>query len=65
MDELTLTGHLLELSRAVDDYRAATRKMETHFAEQIERLWQDSAERRDELNESVNALSNRIEAVQR
>lgn len=65
MDELTLTGHLLELSRSLDEYRAATRKMEQHFADQIERLWQDSAERRDELNESVTALANRIEGVTR
>lgn len=62
MDELTLTGHLLELSRSLDDYREATRKMERHFADQIERLWQDAEARRDELNESITALSNRIEA---
>lgn len=62
MDELTLTGHLLELSRSLDDYRAAVKKAQDMFAFEVERLWDDQAALRDELHTSVAALSNRIEA---
>jgi len=63
MEEKTLTGHLLELSRSLDEYRAAVKKAQDHFAFEVEQLWRDQAELRDELHESVTALSNRIEGV--
>lgn len=63
MEEPTLTDHLVALSAAVEQYRSATAKAEQHLAAQIEALWVDSAERRDELHESVTGLSNRLEAL--
>lgn len=62
MDENTLNGHLLELSRSLDEYRAAVKKAQDHFAFEVEELWKDQAALRDELYEITAALGNRIEA---
>jgi len=61
--EKTVQSHLLELSRSLDAYRAAVRKAQDHFSFEVEQLWRDQAELRDELNENVTTLSNRIESV--
>lgn len=58
---MTLNEHLDGLRAAVEEHRAASRKAETYLAEQIEKLWDDSAERRDELH----AVANRVESLTR
>lgn len=65
MDESTLTEHLLELSRSLDEYRAAVKKVQDHFAFEIEELWKDQADLRDEVNANVTALGNRVESLTR
>ena len=65
MEERTLMDHLLELSRSLDEYRAATRKAEQHYRFEVEKLWDDQAELRDETHTSIAALSNRIESLAR
>lgn len=63
MEEKTLNGHLLELSRSVDDYRAAVKKAQDLFSFEVEKLWDDQAALRDELHTSLEALSNRVEGL--
>ena len=63
MEETEITGHLLELSRSLDDYRAAVDRMKDLYKLETEQLWRDQAALRDELHESVTALSNRIEGA--
>lgn len=61
----TLNTHLEALREAIEEHRAASRRMESYLAGQIEMLWADSAERRDELHTTATALGNRIEAATR
>jgi hypothetical protein len=61
MDENTLTGHLLELSRSLDEYRVAVKKAHDLFAFEVEALWKDQADLRDEVTTNVTALGNRLE----
>jgi hypothetical protein len=63
MDERTLTDHLLELSRSLDEYRAAVKKAQDHFTFEVEALWKDQADLRDEVSTNVTALGNRIEGL--
>lgn len=61
MEDHSLTGDLLELSRSLDEYRAAVRKAQAHFAFEVEKIWDDQAELRDHLL----AVSNRVESLTR
>lgn len=60
--EPTLNDLLGNLAEAVNDYRASVTKMQDWVQFQTEELWRDQAALRDEVHESVTALSNRIEA---
>lgn len=53
---------LANLQSALEESRTARRRLEEMLSSQIESLWSDNAALRDELHESVTALSNRIEA---
>ena len=65
MTEPTLNDHLDALAAAVEDYRGSVRKLQEHFAFEVEALWKDQADLRDEVNANVTALGNRIESVTR
>ena len=65
MEERILIDHLLDLSRSLDEYRAATRKAEAHYRFEVEKLWDDQAELRDEVTGGLAALSNRLESLAR
>jgi hypothetical protein len=65
MMEPTLSDHMDGLRAAVEDYRASVRKMQEHFAFEVEALWKDQADLRDEVNTNVAGLSNRLEALTR
>jgi hypothetical protein len=63
VSEPTLNDHLDKLAAAVEDYRRTVKRMQDVFTFEVEALWQDQAALRDEVHESVTALSNRIEGV--
>jgi hypothetical protein len=59
--EPTLNDHLAELAKSLDEYRAAVKRAQDHFAFEVEALWKDQADLRDEVHTNVEALSNRLE----
>lgn len=63
MDELTLGDHITNLQSALDDYQRSVTKLQDWITFEAEQMWRDQAALRDELHESVVALSNRIEAA--
>lgn len=65
MSEPTLPDLLDKLAASVEDYRRAVNRMQDGFRFEVEALWQDQAALRDEVHESVSALSNRIEGAVR
>lgn len=65
MSEPTLAQLLASLTEAVEDYRRVVNRMQDGFRFEVEALWQDQSALRDEVHESVKALSNRIEGATR
>jgi hypothetical protein len=63
MTEPTLNDHLANLTNAVEEYRRSVKHAQEHFSFEVEQLWRDQAELRDELHESITALANRIEGA--
>jgi hypothetical protein len=61
--EPTLNDHLAELAKSLDEYRAAVKRAQDHFAFEVEALWKDQADLRDEVHTTTTALSNRIEGL--
>lgn len=65
MSEPTLADLLDKLVTAVEEHSAVTKRGMEMLAAEIDALWKDRANLRDDVSESVTALSNRIEAVHR
>lgn len=65
MSEPTIPELLDELVTAVEDYSRTVGKLQEYLTLEVAALWSDRAALRDEVHESVTALSNRIEAVHR
>lgn len=65
MSDPTLPDLLDKLVAAVEDYRRVVARMQDGFQFELEALWKDQEDLRDEVHVSISALSNRIEGAVR